>query len=75
MNIKCVVLVQDLLQIPSGQFAACIVKLIRFASKHVYDCGLCSVKGFICEICDSPKVIYPFELDSTYRVSKKRVLV
>ena len=44
-------------------------KAISFAAKHVYQCRLCSQKGFVCEICNNPKVIYPFEMEETYRVS------
>ncbi|XP_071110181.1 pleckstrin homology domain-containing family M member 1-like isoform X2 [Haliotis cracherodii] len=57
----------DLLQIPSGQLARFLKEVVKFASKHVYDCSLCSQKGFICEVCNNPKVIYPFEVESTYR--------
>ncbi|XP_067658707.1 pleckstrin homology domain-containing family M member 1-like isoform X2 [Haliotis asinina] len=57
----------DLLQIPSGQLARFLKEIVKFASKHVYDCSLCSQKGFICEVCNNPKVIYPFEVESTYR--------
>lgn len=52
----------------SGQLAQNLRKLVRFASKHIYECRLCSQKGFICEICNSPQVIYAFETDTTERV-------
>lgn len=32
---------------------------------------LCSQKGFICEVCNSDQVIYPFEISETYQVSKE----
>lgn len=57
----------DLLQVPSGQLLQSLKKTIKFATKHVYDCGLCSQKGFICEICHNHKVIYPFEIELTCR--------
>ncbi|XP_033763853.1 pleckstrin homology domain-containing family M member 1-like [Pecten maximus] len=57
----------DLLQVPSGQLQQSLKKVIKFASKHVYDCRLCSQKGFICELCNSPNVIYPFEVTLTVR--------
>lgn len=28
-------------------------------------CQVCCQKGFICEICNNPKIIYPFEVHST----------
>lgn len=59
---------QDLLQVPSGQLAQSLKKSIKFATKHVFECPLCSGKGFICELCHNPKVIYPFQTDDTIRV-------
>ncbi|XP_069693880.1 pleckstrin homology domain-containing family M member 1 isoform X2 [Periplaneta americana] len=59
--------VADLLQIPSGQLAQLLHKVVAFAKGHVLSCWLCSQKGFICEVCNNPKVIYPFDMESTYR--------
>jgi len=59
--------VTDLLQVQSGALIKLLREVYRFASLHVYDCPLCSQKGFICEICGNPKVIYPFEVDTTVR--------
>ncbi|XP_061189586.1 pleckstrin homology domain-containing family M member 1-like isoform X2 [Saccostrea echinata] len=60
----------DLLQVPSGQLIQSLKKSIKFATKHVYECPLCSGKGFICELCHNPKVIYPFQTDNTIRCPK-----
>ncbi|XP_056007745.1 uncharacterized protein LOC125664377 isoform X3 [Ostrea edulis] len=60
----------DLLQVPSGQFMQSLKKSIKFATKHVYGCHLCSSKGFICELCNNPKVIYPFQTEDTIRCPK-----
>ncbi|XP_062581127.1 uncharacterized protein LOC134242941 isoform X2 [Saccostrea cucullata] len=60
----------DLLQVPSGQLTQSLKKSIKFATKHVYECPLCSGKGFICELCHNPKVIYPFQTDDTIRCPK-----
>ncbi|PNF15729.1 hypothetical protein B7P43_G12079 [Cryptotermes secundus] len=59
--------VADLLQIPSGTLAHLLQKVVSFAKGHVLSCWLCSQKGFICEVCNNPKVIYPFDMESTYR--------
>ncbi|KAL3861959.1 hypothetical protein ACJMK2_007966 [Sinanodonta woodiana] len=59
--------ISDLLQVPTGALAASLKKIIKFATKHVYTCTLCNQKGFICELCNNPKVIYPFELEATYK--------
>ena len=61
--------VSDLLDVPNGVLAQQLKKIIDFAKDHVMNCWLCSQKGFICEVCKDPKVIYPFDVESTYRVS------
>lgn len=61
--------VSDLTDIPNGTLAQQLQKVVEFARNHVINCWLCSQKGFICEICNNPKVIYPFDMESTYRVS------
>lgn len=57
----------DFLQVPNNKLANILQKLICFAKKHVLNCQLCKLKGFICEICNNPRVIYPFETDMTYQ--------
>lgn len=59
--------ISDLLQIPNGNLAQHLKQVIIFARNHVYNCRLCSQKGFFCEVCDNPKIIYPFDTDNTYR--------
>ncbi|XP_038077446.1 uncharacterized protein LOC119745278 isoform X2 [Patiria miniata] len=59
--------VMDLLQVQSGTLLHFLRKVIVFAAKHVQQCALCSQKGFICLICESPKIIYPFDTDLTVR--------
>uniref|UniRef100_A0A8C9GN18 Rubicon Homology domain-containing protein n=2 Tax=Piliocolobus tephrosceles TaxID=591936 RepID=A0A8C9GN18_9PRIM len=39
--------------------------LIEFASQHVYNCDLCTQRGFICQICQHPDITFPFEFDTT----------
>ncbi|KAJ8682955.1 hypothetical protein QAD02_018747 [Eretmocerus hayati] len=59
--------VSDLVDIPNGTLAQQLQKVVEFAKGHVLNCWLCSQKGFICEVCSNPKVIYPFDTQSTYR--------
>ncbi|XP_076276305.1 pleckstrin homology and RUN domain containing M1 isoform X2 [Lasioglossum baleicum] len=59
--------ISDLLDIPNGTLAQQLQKVVEFARNHVLNCWLCSQKGFICEICTNPNVIYPFNMESTYR--------
>ncbi|XP_063991317.1 pleckstrin homology domain-containing family M member 1 [Diachasmimorpha longicaudata] len=61
--------VSDLLDVPSGTLAQQLQKVVEYARNHVLNCWLCSQKGFICEVCNNPKVIYPFDMQSTFRCS------
>ncbi|XP_066296605.1 pleckstrin homology domain-containing family M member 1-like isoform X1 [Branchiostoma lanceolatum] len=62
--------VVDLLQVTSGQLQQHLKKVVKHATKHVYKCQLCSQKGFLCEVCNSPNPIYPFETESTVRCDR-----
>ncbi|EFN68421.1 Pleckstrin-like proteiny domain-containing family M member 3 [Camponotus floridanus] len=59
--------VLDLHDIPNGILAQQLQKVVEFARNHVINCWLCSQKGFICEVCNNTKVIYPFDMESTFR--------
>ncbi|OQR79622.1 pleckstrin homology domain-containing family M member 1-like [Tropilaelaps mercedesae] len=48
----------DLLSVPSGSLQKILEKAVLFARKHVLSCQLCCQKGFICEMCNDPKVIF-----------------
>lgn len=54
-------------QVQNGTLFINLKKSISLAKKHVLTCVLCSQKGFICEICNNPRIIYPFDVDTTYR--------
>ena len=56
------------MELQSGALLPQLLKVIRKAIKHVKKCPLCCQKGFVCEICQSPSVIYPFQLDETHQV-------
>ncbi|KAK6639947.1 hypothetical protein RUM43_008224 [Polyplax serrata] len=61
--------VNDLCRVPGGGLATDLAPIVAFGRHHVVSCGLCSQKGFICEICKNSQVIYPFDISSTYRCS------
>nr|XP_061799153.1 pleckstrin homology domain-containing family M member 3 [Nerophis lumbriciformis] len=61
--------IADLQQVIDGQLAPFLSKVIKFASAHVLACSLCRQKGFICELCHSGHVIYPFQDGATTRCS------
>ncbi|NWW89439.1 PKHM1 protein, partial [Rhynochetos jubatus] len=62
--------IADLRQIADGVFEAFLQSLLQFASHHVYNCDLCTQRGFICQICNSSDIIFPFEFDTTTRCSE-----
>ncbi|XP_054080367.1 pleckstrin homology domain-containing family M member 1 [Rissa tridactyla] len=62
--------IADLRQIADGVFETFLQSLLQFASHHVYNCDLCTQRGFICQICNSNDIIFPFEFDTTTRCSK-----
>ncbi|NXM22061.1 PKHM1 protein, partial [Ploceus nigricollis] len=62
--------VADLRQIAEGAFETFLQSLLQFASHHVYSCDLCTQRGFICQICNSSDIIFPFEFDTTTRCSE-----
>ncbi|KAL9971169.1 hypothetical protein ACROYT_G023660 [Oculina patagonica] len=64
----------DLIQVQSGQLAHHLKKIIAHCTKHVYKCKLCCQKGFFCEICNNPKIIYPFEVKTTTQCGKCKAL-
>lgn len=57
----------DLQQVIDGKLAPFLSKVIKFASAHVFSCSLCREKGFICELCQSGQMLYPFQENTTKR--------
>nr|XP_039251866.1 uncharacterized protein LOC120329334 [Styela clava] len=57
--------IQDLCNVHDKSLGNMLNKLVTSGTKHVYGCTLCSAKGFVCEICQSNSIIFPFETDST----------
>lgn len=60
--------IADLTLIPKGILHQLLQKTVAFGQEHIIDCPLCCQKGFICEICNSFKVLYPFDIETTFRV-------
>uniref|UniRef100_A0A6G1SF69 Pleckstrin y domain-containing family M member 3 n=1 Tax=Aceria tosichella TaxID=561515 RepID=A0A6G1SF69_9ACAR len=58
---------EDLIQIKSGSLKQVLKNVITFGKQHVLSCVLCCQKGFICEICKSSQIIYPFDTESVHR--------
>ncbi|XP_063965115.1 uncharacterized protein LOC129276665 isoform X1 [Lytechinus pictus] len=60
----------DFNQVQAGTLSPILRKVVVFAVKHVQQCALCSQKGFICEICENSKIIYPFDTDLTVQCDR-----
>lgn len=58
---------EDMIQIKSGALKQVLKNVITFGRQHVLSCVLCCQKGFICELCKSSQIIYPFDIDSVHR--------
>uniref|UniRef100_A0A7E4VX15 RUN domain-containing protein n=1 Tax=Panagrellus redivivus TaxID=6233 RepID=A0A7E4VX15_PANRE len=59
--------VTDLQDVINGRFETKILLLLKHCIFHLQNCQLCLQKGFICELCNARKVIYPFEVDTVNR--------
>ncbi|XP_067869315.1 pleckstrin homology domain-containing family M member 1 isoform X2 [Heterodontus francisci] len=59
--------VSDFQQIAHGMFEAFLQHAIQYAGNHVYMCDLCTQRGFICQLCNTNDIIFPFEFESTSR--------
>ncbi|XP_061562747.1 LOW QUALITY PROTEIN: pleckstrin homology domain-containing family M member 1 [Phycodurus eques] len=59
--------VRDLREIAEEQYTSYLASLCQFASSHVFSCDLCTQRGFICQMCHSDDIIFPFQFDSTAR--------
>ncbi|ODM90800.1 Pleckstrin y domain-containing family M member 3 [Orchesella cincta] len=57
----------DLLAIPNRSLATLLTKLVSTGSAHILSCTICREKGFICEVCRSPQVVFPFELERIFK--------
>ncbi|CAH0776272.1 unnamed protein product [Bemisia tabaci] len=60
----------DLSQIANGVLIPFLLKIVSLATTHVTDCSFCHSKGFICEICKDPEIIYPFQLETAHQCSQ-----
>ncbi|KAI5705360.1 hypothetical protein M8J75_014232 [Diaphorina citri] len=61
---------QDLLDVKSGALYLKLKDLVSACSSHVYNCELCLARGFICELCNSEEVIFPWQLSSVHRCNQ-----
>ncbi|XP_023704978.1 run domain Beclin-1-interacting and cysteine-rich domain-containing protein isoform X3 [Cryptotermes secundus] len=58
---------QDLVQVKSGEMTTRLREIVSKSSQHVADCQLCQARGFVCELCPSQEVIFPWQLGKVAR--------
>uniref|UniRef100_A0A023F0V8 RUN domain-containing protein n=1 Tax=Triatoma infestans TaxID=30076 RepID=A0A023F0V8_TRIIF len=60
---------QDLIQVRSGELVHRLAQLVEKATLHVENCQLCRGRGFVCELCRSSDIIFPWQLGKVSRCS------
>lgn len=57
--------IQDMEQLHRGELVTTLQVGLRLCTRHVMSCLVCSGRGFICEVCQDKRPVYPFNLQST----------
>ncbi|XP_066091309.1 protein associated with UVRAG as autophagy enhancer [Saccopteryx bilineata] len=60
---------EDLVKVKKGLLVPLLKDILKASLAHVASCELCQGKGFICEFCQSPAVIFPFQTATCRRCS------
>ncbi|KAL4609085.1 hypothetical protein GN956_G24364 [Arapaima gigas] len=60
----------DLLGVKRGLLVPQARALLRVAIAHVESCQLCLANGFICELCHSQEIIFPFQSERCKRCTE-----
>lgn len=56
--------VRDLEQLHSGELLNTLRGAVDMCINHVMSCLVCSGRGFLCELCEDKRPVYPFNLDT-----------
>jgi hypothetical protein len=57
----------DLIEANEGVLLPKLQQMVDNMFSHITKCEVCSAKGFICDICNSNEIIFPFELQKVSR--------
>ena len=57
--------IQDMEQLHRGELVTTLQVGLRLCTRHVMSCLVGSGRGFICEVCQDKRPVYPFNLQST----------
>ncbi|KZC13033.1 PREDICTED: run domain Beclin-1-interacting and cysteine-rich domain-containing protein [Dufourea novaeangliae] len=59
--------IQDLIHVKYGILPMRLQELVQVCNMHIVGCELCHARGFVCEVCCSKDVIFPWELSKVSR--------
>ncbi|CAL7940368.1 unnamed protein product [Xylocopa violacea] len=59
--------IQDLMQVKYGILPMRLQELVQMCNIHIVGCELCQARGFVCELCCSKDVIFPWEFSKVSR--------
>ncbi|XP_076630094.1 run domain Beclin-1-interacting and cysteine-rich domain-containing protein rubicon isoform X2 [Colletes latitarsis] len=59
--------IQDLIHVKYGILPVKLQELVQVCNMHIIGCELCQARGFVCELCYSKDVIFPWELSKVSR--------
>ncbi|CAD7090976.1 unnamed protein product [Hermetia illucens] len=51
----------DFVAVKDGSFPKTVTSFILKCEEHIFNCELCTARGFICEICPKKQVIFPWQ--------------
>ncbi|XP_014481802.1 PREDICTED: run domain Beclin-1 interacting and cysteine-rich containing protein [Dinoponera quadriceps] len=62
--------IQDLIHVKFGVLFVRLQELVEVCWAHIAGCELCQARGFVCELCCSKEVIFPWDLSRVVRCAK-----
>lgn len=62
LNDPHVYAIQDFVLVKIGVLPERLKELVQACCSHVAQCELCQARGFVCELCSSKEVIFPWQL-------------
>lgn len=60
----------DLVQVKNGELTPRLQELAKDSMSHVTSCQLCQARGFVCELCPSKDIIFPWFVNKVSRCEK-----
>ncbi|KAK3925173.1 Run domain Beclin-1-interacting and cysteine-rich domain-containing protein [Frankliniella fusca] len=52
----------DFEQVKQGELASRLQTLLALGNEHTSQCELCLARGFVCELCSSKEIIFPWQI-------------